>query len=74
MVNRHFFQYRAPKGGGGGRIQGLHKPDGSIMEDKDEILHMATQYYQDLLAPMHVKQNTELDDKMMTCIHPSSQR
>ena len=68
-VNRHFFHYRAPKGGGG-RIQGLRKPDGSITEDKTEILEMATQYYRDLLAPMQVRQNTELSDRVMSCIHP----
>ena len=68
-VNRHFFHYKAPKGGGG-RIQGLRKPDGSITEDKVEILEMATQYYRDLLAPMHVRQNTELTDRVMSCIHP----
>ena len=53
-VNRHLFHYKAPKGGGG-RIQGLREPDGSITEDKAEILQMATQYYRDLLAPMHVR-------------------
>ena len=68
-VNRHFFHSRAPKGGGG-HIQGLRKPDGSITEDKDEILHMATQYYRDLLAPMHMQQNTELVERVMACIHP----
>ena len=35
-VNRHFFHYKAPKGGGG-RIHGLRKPDGSITEDKTEV-------------------------------------
>jgi hypothetical protein len=54
-VNQHFFHYRSPKSGGG-RIQGLRKPDGSITEDKTEILEMATQYYRDLLAPMHMRQ------------------
>ena len=68
-VNRHFFHYKTPKGGGR-RIQGLCKPDGSITEDNDEILHMATQYYQDLLAPVHMRQNVELADRVMSCIHP----
>ena len=53
-VNPHFFQYKAPKGGGG-RIQGLRKPNGSITEDKADIIQMATQYYRDLLTPMHVR-------------------
>ena len=68
-VNRHFFQYKAPKGGGG-RMQGLRKPDGSITEGKSKILQMATQYYHDLLAPMHVRQNTELVDRVISCIQP----
>ena len=66
---RHFFHSKAPNGGGG-HIQGLHKPDDSITEDKDEILHMATQYYRDLLASMHMEQNTELAQRVMACIHP----
>ena len=66
-VNQHFFHYKAPKSGGG-CIQGLHKLDGSKTEDKDEILHMATHYYRDVLTPMHVTQNTELADRVMSCI------
>jgi hypothetical protein len=31
---------------------------------------MATQYYRDLLAPMYMRQNTELADRVMSCIHP----
>ena len=31
---------------------------------------MATQYYRDLLAPMHMRQNMELADRVITCIHP----
>ena len=68
-VNRHFFHSKAPKGGGG-HIQGPRKPNGSITADKDEILHMATQYYRDMLAPMHMQQNTELAERVLSCIHP----
>ena len=57
----------------GGQATSLLRPNGTIIEDIDEIMETATSFYKDLIAPQTSCSDPSFSMEVLTCIQPHFQ-